>query len=87
MNLRSVIESWLESIEQRSFLNFTDYGKKHLENFYMLVLNRILRGHILQSGEMFTSGMDYHHLRKQNEFMMAKELLTKLGLDLRAKYE
>lgn len=87
MNLRSVIESWLESIEQRSFLNFTDDGKKHLENFYMLVLNRILRGHILQSGEMFTSGMDYHHLRKQNEFMMAKELLTKLGLDLRAKYE
>ncbi|MEH1648101.1 PTS sugar transporter subunit IIA [Pediococcus pentosaceus] len=79
-NLKTIIKIWLENIEQNSFLNFTDDGKNYLENYYMIVLMRILNGNQLKITEIVPSQQDQNRLKKQNEFEMASELLSQLGL-------
>ncbi|GEQ38306.1 hypothetical protein TH5N_14390 [Tetragenococcus halophilus] len=76
-----MIKDWMHKVEFQSSSSFSDDAIRSMENFYALVLLRILAKHTLPSHSLNKQKEGYEELQARKEFEMAGDFLAHIGID------
>lgn len=81
-SLNLMINEWIQQVERETKQIYSDDMVLFLENYYSLVLHRMMNNRVLPAGEFLTTPSDLQEMKRSVAYRLADDFIMQFGREL-----